>query len=211
MNRINTLVLSGGTIHDFRGCGQSIRAALREDDRFAVTYVEEDLSVFDPPGLEPFDLVVLYYTRGEVTDTRKNGLLNWLAAGKGFVGIHAAVGAFRNSPEYRAMIGGCFMMHPPVREYQVSVVDPEHPITKGIVEFMVKDEQFIIDHDRRANVLCTALHRGEARPVAWTKSWGEGRVFYLALGHTPEACRHEMFKALLQRGADWAGTPPNEL
>ena len=32
-------------------------------------------------------------------------------------------------------------------------------------------------------------------------------VFWLALGHNPESCRHEMFRVLMARGAKWAGTP----
>jgi type 1 glutamine amidotransferase len=72
---------------------------------------------------------------------------------------------------------------------------------------MVTDEQYILDYDPRVHVLASALWQGAAVPVAWTKSWGKGRVFYLALGHDPKACRHEKFPILLQRGALWAGTP----
>jgi uncharacterized protein len=41
-------------------------------------------------------------------------------------------------------------------------------------------------------------------PVAWTKPWGQGRVFYLALGHDAPACRQEIFGELLRRGVVWA-------
>ena len=105
------------------------------------------------------------------------------------------------------MVGGHFVTHPRYRDYQVNVVDEEHPITEGIVEFMVTDEQYIVDYDPRVNVLASALWQGRAMPVVWTKDWGEGRVFYLALGHDPAACRHGMFGTLLQRGSLWAGTP----
>jgi type 1 glutamine amidotransferase len=44
-------------------------------------------------------------------------------------------------------------------------------------------------------------------PVAWVKPWGKGRVFYLALGHDPAACEHEMFRLMLQRGTAWAARP----
>jgi hypothetical protein len=47
-------------------------------------------------------------------------------------------------------------------------------------------------------------------PVAWTKAWGQGRVYYLALGHNPESCQAEIFRTLLCRGAHWAATPPAE-
>lgn len=198
--------MTGGEIHDYQGCGSEIADALAASGDFDLTHVENDLSVFEAPRVEPYDLVVLYYTLGELSDAQKNGLLNFVASGKGFAGVHSAADAFRECPEYRAMIGGHFVTHPEIRPYQVSVVDAEHPITQGLVEFMVEDEMYVLDYDPRVNVLCSSLWQGCAVPVAWTKSWGKGRVFYLALGHHVEACQHEMFRLLLQRGAKWAGT-----
>ncbi|MBI4532230.1 MAG: ThuA domain-containing protein [Candidatus Latescibacteria bacterium] len=204
MEKIKTLLFTGGQIHDFKGCGAAIDNALIASGEFDITRVEDDLSALVTPRLDPYDLVVFFYTVGEITDTQKNGLLNYVAGGKGFVGIHPAADSFRECPEYRAMIGGYFVTHPHFRDYQVSIVDPEHPITQGLVEFVVKDEQYILDYDTRVHVLCSALYKGRAMPVAWTKGWGKGRVFYLALGHNPEACTHDMFRLLLARGAVWA-------
>ena len=105
------------------------------------------------------------------------------------------------------MVGGYFVTHPHYRDYQVSVVDSDHAITEGLTEFIVRDEQYILDYDPRVDVLCSALYQGRAVPVAWTKSWGEGRVFYLALGHDADACRHDIFRTMLQRGVLWAAQP----
>lgn len=105
------------------------------------------------------------------------------------------------------MVGGYFVTHPRYRDYQVSIVDTEHPITEGLDETVVTDEQYILDYDPRNHVLASALWEGSAMPVAWTKNWGDGRVFYLALGHDAPACEHEIFGTMLQRGALWAGTP----
>jgi type 1 glutamine amidotransferase len=202
---IKTLVFAGGTIHDFKGVGGAARAILEADGGFDVDYVEEDLDVFT--RLDPYDLLVFHYTLGELTDAQKNGLLNWVASGKGYAGIHSAADSFRGCPEYRALVGGHFVTHPKYRDYQVSIVDDTHPITEGIVEFFVKDEQYIVDYDPRVQVLASALWKGTAVPVAWTKPWGAGQVFYLALGHDAAACEHELFKTLLVRGARWAATP----
>jgi len=204
MPRIKTLVFTGGEIHDFKGCGEAIVEALSQNEQFEITKVENDLSVLEAPGLDPYDIVVFYYTVGKITDAQKNGLLNFVASGKGYVGIHSAADSFRDCPEYQAMVGGRFLTHPHYREYQVSVVDPEHPITKDLTEFTVTDEQYILDFDPRVNVLCSALWKGKAMPVAWTKSWGKGRVFYLALGHDRKACEQKIFRLLLIRGALWA-------
>jgi hypothetical protein len=204
MAKIKTLLLAGGEIHDYKGCGPAMLDALKATGDFDLTYVENDLSLFVPPKLDPYDLLVFYYTVGEISDAQKNGLLNWIASGKGFATCHSGADSFRGCPEYRAMVGGYFVTHPHFRSYQVSVVDSEHPITQGLTEFMVEDEQYIVDYDPRVKVLASALWKGCAMPVVWTKSWGEGRVFYLALGHNPQACAHEMFRLLLQRGAKWA-------
>lgn len=206
MARIKTLVFAGGKIHDFKGCGQAIREALAaQPDRFELTYLEDDLDGL-VAALPDHEVLVFFYTVGEITDAQKDALLGWIASGKGYVGIHSAADSFRGCPEYRAMVGGHFVTHPRYRDYQVSVADLAHAITEGLVEFMVRDEQYILDYDPRVHVLAAALHQGQAMPVAWTKPWGDGRVFYLALGHDAPACQNEMFRLLLQRGTAWAGT-----
>lgn len=205
MSRIKTLLFAGGEIHDAKGCGDEIERILQPCEAFEITRIDEDLSALEGQRLAPFDLLVFYYTIGEITSAQKNGLLEWLASGKGYVGIHSAGDSFRDCPEYRAMVGGWFVTHPHYRRYQVSVVDPEHPITRGIEEFWVEDEQYILDYDPRVRVLASALWKGAAMPCVWTKSWGAGRVFYMSLGHDPSACKNETFATLLTRGALWAG------
>jgi type 1 glutamine amidotransferase len=200
---IKTLVFAGGEIHDYRAVGAAVRGTLEAAHGFDVTYVEEDLDVLT--RLDPYDLLVFHYTMGTISPAQREGLLTWAASGKGFVGVHSAADSFRGSPDYRAFVGGHFVTHPKYRQYQVSIVDSAHPVTEGLDEFFVTDEQYILDYDPRVYVLATALWKGTAMPVAWTKSWGEGRVFYLALGHDGPACEHEMFKLLLTRGARWAG------
>jgi uncharacterized protein len=205
------LLLCGGPIHDWRGVGAEVYAALESaaepaGDRIDLTVerIDDDLSVLAGPTLADYDVIVLYYTRGVLADAEKNGLLNYVAGGGGFVGLHGATASFRDSPDFHAFIGGLFNGHPAPREYQVSVTDEAHPITEGIEEFVVFDEQYLTDFDPRVLVLANGLYKGKTMPVAWTKPWGNGRVFYLALGHDVEAARHEMFKLMLNRGVRWA-------
>jgi uncharacterized protein len=206
---IKTLLFTGGEIHDWKSCGDAIEAVLRGSRKFDVDRVNEDLDCLTPARIAPYELVVFYYTIGSITDAQKNGLLNHIAAGKGFVPIHSGADSFRDCQEYKALVGGHFVTHPAYRQYHVSIVanpaDPSTlPITEGITEFMATDEQYVTDYDPRVNVIATGLYQGRALPVAWTKSWGQGRVFYLALGHDGVACQNENFKVLLERGARWA-------
>ena len=204
MPKIRTLLFGGGEIHDWRACTDAAEAALAEAGQVDGTRVNEDLDCLTAPNLDPYEVIVFYYTIGEITGPQRDGLLSFVASGKGYVGIHSAGDSFRECPEYRAMVGGWFVTHPHYRDYQVSVLDAEHPITEGLDEFMVRDEQYITDYDPRNHVLATALYQGIARPVAWTKPWGNGRVFYLALGHDGPACQNSHFRTLLQRGTVWA-------
>jgi len=204
--KIKVLQFAGGQIHDWKGVGAEVSAVLKGAEEFEVTRVDEDLNVFAKP-LDQYDVIVFHYTVGEITDAQKDGLLNFIAKGKGFVGIHSAADSFRGSPDFRAFIGGWFVTHPRYRDYQVSVLDEAHPITEGLDEFMVTDEQYITDYDPRVHVLATALYKGKAYPVAWTKNWGKGKVFYLALGHDGNSCKNENFKLMLKRGTIWAATP----
>jgi len=43
-------------------------------------------------------------------------------------------------------------------------------------------------------------------PVAWTNTYGKGRVFTVTIGHGPETIHRPGFVGLLCRGAEWAAT-----
>ena len=136
---IKTLQYAGGEIHDWQGCGEAIYEAIWQMPQLQITRSKDDLSCLEQERIAPFDLAVFYHTVTELTDAQKNGLLGWVNAGGGFVGVHSAADSFRDCPEYRAMVGGHFVTHPHYRQYMVSVVDPTHPINEGLEEFWVED------------------------------------------------------------------------
>jgi len=201
---IKTLLLTGGPIHDAKTIGDIVQEAMTETGRFEITRVHEDLDVLTAERIAPYRLVVFFWTLGELTDAQRQGLLGHIAAGNGFTTFHSGADSFREDPQYRAMVGGHFVTHPHYRTYQVSVTPVDSPITRDIDEFMITDEQYILDYDPRVTVLANSMFQGRLVPVVWTKSWGKGRVFYSALGHDPKACRQEMFQTLLIRGALWS-------
>ena len=201
---VKVLLWLGGPIHNHHEIGNVIEPALRDYGRFDVTRVENDLDAFLPERLEGFDVVLFFNTLGEISEPQKRGVMNFVAGGKGIVGFHSAADSFRGDPDWDALFGGHFVGHPPYRTFQVSVLDTDSPITQGMTEFMVTDEQYLMEYDSRVRVLCAGLHRGTWVPTAWTKNWGRGRVFYTTLGHNPDSCRDENFQKLLFRGCLWA-------
>ena len=216
----NILLFGGGPCHKFKKCCPVLKSYLAKIPGFKTDYVAEDYDVFNAERIKKYDLVVMYNTCAELTIQQKRGLVEWIASGKGFVGIHAAADSFSKSPEYKAMVGGFLRVHTCPREYIVSLTDNKHPACKHlkgytvkywekwpVYEYKVADEQYLLDYDNRAMVLATTVFRNILWPVCWVKTWGEGKVFYLALGHDVKACKNPFFKDFFTGGAEWAVDP----
>ena len=181
----------------------SILSKVMEKAGFYIT-LTQDLNNLKWERISSFDILLCYYTRGRLTAKQLQGLLSFVSSGGGFVGLHSAADSFRDTPEYLELLGGVFRSHPPHQTFHIEVADREHPITKGISDFDIYDELYILYHDpKQYHLLLYCNWEGEDQPVAWTKEYGKGRVFYLSLGHTKEALTHPIFQEILIRGLRW--------
>ena len=217
------LVMGGGEFHDYEGCCEVMARQLRDLKGYEVEVSINDLERLRRGSIDQFDILVFYWTKDHLTEDQKRDLLSWCAEKGKFVGVHCAATAFRDCPEYEAMLGGRFRKHPPYREFYVTV-KPGHPAMKyfeGITppsewenwrvhECKVRDEQFLIRYDTRVNVAAEAAFNGRLWPVVWTKTWGLGRVYYLSLGHDVPACDNAFFRHLLYAGIGWVDSEEPE-
>ena len=106
--------------------------------------------------------------------------------------------------------------HGPSQPFQLVIRNADHPITKGLPEkFMhVSDELYgwLRGPAKNLTVLATAFapaDKGgsdEHEPLLFTVSYGKGRVFQNALGHTPKELASVAFIVPFQRGAEWAAS-----
>jgi type 1 glutamine amidotransferase len=154
--------------------------------------VAEALKPLSPDNLKNYDAVIFASTTGDLPLPDKQGFLDWIKAGHGFVGIHAASDTFHGWPPYKEMLGGEFKMHG--KQVGVSVInaDPKNPATAEIPPaWAIKQEEIynFKDYDpAKVHELMTlgiSPLDGSAGhfPVSWCKRYGEGRVFYTSLGH----------------------------
>jgi type 1 glutamine amidotransferase len=129
---------------------------------------------------------------GTLTQEENKGLQAAVRGGVGLGGLHGGMGdAFRGQLDFEWMVGGHFVGHPTVGDYTVRIRDFASPITRDLPGlFPYKSEQYYMLMDPSVHVLADAEYAYEGRscamPVAWIKTWGQGRVFYSALGHAPE-------------------------
>ena len=174
----------------------------------------EDLSYFDAGRLDGFD-AVFFFTSGELplSETRKRNLLAFVRGGKGFGGVHSATDTLYQWPEYGELIGAYFDGHPWVHEATVEIEDPDHPAARGLGNgFRLVEEfyQFRSFSRDRVRVLMTLDPRSidlrlpgvnrsdEDFALAWVRPYGEGRVFYTALGHFDETWLDRRFQTMLE-------------
>ena len=203
--QVKTLLMVGGSIHDWNGIGDIVEQTLRDSGKFDVTRANNDLDAFLPEKIEPYELVVFYWTLGELTPEQKKGILGHISNGNGFATFHSGADSFRGDSDWHDFVGGHFTTHPRYRQYQVSITTVEHPISKGIDEFMTTDEQYILDYEKeKVTVLGNGWYKGALAPALWVKPHGKGRVFYNSGGHDPTATTQPMFKKFLIRGCLWA-------
>jgi type 1 glutamine amidotransferase len=115
------------------------------------------------------------------------------------------------------MTGGQWVAHPgnDGTEYLVEIRDPDHFITQGVPPiFPIKSEQYYLHVDPAVRVLATCrfpvadgphVKNGPVdMPTVWTKYWGEGRVYYNALGHQADIVAQDEVLTLMTRGMLWA-------
>jgi type 1 glutamine amidotransferase len=170
--------------------------------------------------LTGYDLIVCGWTQAmtteDLTEGAERGLLDAVAKGTGFVGWHGATAAFRSSLPFSFLLGASFIEHPGGEgvevPYTVNIVDREHEITRGVEDFQAASEQYYMHYDPAVHVLAETTFTGEhlpwldgvKMPVAYTKPWGEGRVFFQALGHLPKDIQAPEVERLVRQGLIWA-------
>lgn len=171
--------------------------------------VENSRDLGDFKRAADFDLVIPNWTMGEIEAGQVNALLSAVSAGVGLGGIHGGMGdAFRSNTEYQFAVGGQFVAHPGPgdRRYAVHLL-PGFPLTHGLSDYEVATEKYYLHVDPAIRVLATTTFEdfeNAVMPVAWTKAWGQGRVFYCSLGHDPEVVSHPTTLELVTRGLLWA-------
>jgi uncharacterized protein len=174
---------------------------------------ETDLRILESPLLREFNLVLPLWTFGELPVLGEQGLLSAVENGLGLLAIHGAASAFLTSRPHKHLLGGQFVGHPAGAQttYQVTFRRDE-PLVQGLSDFVVTSEQYYLLVDPAVRVLATTTIQGGTQrwltgvqmPVAWTRVWGDGRVFYCSLGHDPTTATHPTVVELLRRAACWA-------
>jgi len=227
-NGAKVFLLSGGRRqhHGYRDQALYLSGALENTGRFQVT-IGEDAAILETPAIRKYDLIIVTADRRDdefkFTPGQQEAIFDLVRAGHGYVSIHAADNAAKDwLPAWREMLGGVFSHvgqpdgKPRKGTYTVKIADTGSPITQGLKDFTIKDELYYhMQMQPDVQPLATIEYEGVAWPVAWTRTFGKGRVFHTVLGHRDfgpdkdDPLRDPSLSRLIIQGMDWvaAGRP----
>ncbi|MBX3436662.1 MAG: ThuA domain-containing protein [Planctomycetaceae bacterium] len=188
---------------------------------------QDAASDFTKENLKNYDIVA-FYTTGElpITDEDRDYFVNeWLKTkGHGWIGFHSAADTYRtDNPDhqwYWDICGGTFIGHPwnANSHCTMAVHDPEHPAAKPFgTEFKVQDEIYMYNHWNPENVrvLMSLDYAGSPTPntvnaafgthvpVAWVRSWGDGKIYFNNLGHREDTWTNPAFLDSIKGAVKW--------
>lgn len=172
-----------------------------------IIYQSED----DEKSLKPIednDVLLVFTRRLNTKGKELERFKAYCAQGKPIVGVRTASHAFQNWLAFdKEVLGGNYQGHygsGPTVNVEIKSDAKEHPILKGISNFhshgsLYKNTPIAED----TTLLLTGKTEEYSEPVAWTRIYRGGRIFYTSLGHQKDFKDEPDFLRLLANAVFW--------
>ena len=162
-----------------------------------------------------------------MTQEQAEAVKDFVSSGHGLYSFHNNSIVSEYQPIYRDVQGGAFIGHPPIRPFRVRPTANKHPITEGIGEFMVTDEQHYVYYDKdpkhlileaenidglefisresdeKSGNMAPNTNLGTKSHSGWAFDYGSGRVVFTAVGHTIYAKWVPEYIEIQKRSVKW--------
>jgi type 1 glutamine amidotransferase len=151
-----------------------------------------------------------------MTEAQGQAIKDFVNAGGGFYPMHNSSHISLGCKNYRDVMGGAYIGHPPLRPFEVHATANAHPITAGMQIFMVNDEQHYVAYDKDPKYMILESENrdgltyetdgrrlGTKSPAGWAYGYGKGRVVFTAVGHTVHAMWNPQYLELQKRSVRW--------
>lgn len=208
-DRILVFYKTEGYVHQSIKNGASALYFLGEGNEFGVV-VSKNAADFNSENLKNYAAVVFLNTTGDVLNTeQEKAFMEFVQAGGGFVGIHAAADTEYDWPWYGKLVGAYFESHPEQQQAEIIIKDSTHLATRQIPNPWNRFDEWYNYKNISPNLNIIALlnestytggTNGAIHPIAWSQEYDGGRMFYTGLGHTIESYSDDTFLAHLAGG-----------
>lgn len=156
-----------------------------------------DAALFTKKNLKKYDAVIFLNTTGDVlNEEQQQAFQQYIQAGGGFVGVHAATDTEYGWQWYGNLVGAYFGSHPKIQEAVLQITDSNNIATKHLpnpwkrtdewynFKWIGTDLHVIMKLDETSY---TGGKNADNHPISWYHAYDGGRAFYTGLGHTDES------------------------
>jgi type 1 glutamine amidotransferase len=214
--KIRVLVVTGG--HEFEHDAFFKLFNDNSDITFQDVQHPNAHALLRPESSGQFDALVTYDMHQEITDQAKADFLAFLKEGKGLVVLHHAIASYQAWPEYTKIIGAHYYLEKKIVDgvekarsaykhgmhFKIHVVDPNHPVTRGLKDFEILDETYnLFDVAKDVHPLLTTDEPESNKIIGWAKTYGPARVVYLQSGHDHFAYENPNYQQILKQAIRW--------
>jgi len=164
--------------------------------------------IVSEPPIAKFDPNPVYWMTAEQGKAVKEFVQNGGAA----LFYHNVTYISPQNEDFRDVLGAVTLQHPPLRPFKVKIVNKEHPITRGVSDFVVTDEQHFVKYEKDPKyVLMQSVNEdgltwkdvGTTSVAGWAYEYGKGRVCYLAPGHVISALWNPEYEKIQKNAVKW--------
>ena len=151
-----------------------------------------------------------------MTAEQGRAIKTWIQGGGSLWAFHNNSQASSMNKDYRDVEGAIYTGHPRIRPYKVHIVNREHPIAKGIKDFVVTDEQHYVTYDKDPKYVIArsvnengldytdqAGRRSNTSESIWAYDYGKGRVCFMAPGHMITVLWNPEYVKMQKNAVDW--------
>ena len=164
----------------------------------------------DLPGLENLDdcdVMLLFTRRLKLEGQQLDRIKKYCLSGKPLVGVRTASHAVQTWLDFdKEVLGGNYQGHykeGPMTEVKVSALGKGNPILDGVKPFKAAGSLYKnTGLSKDVTVLLEGNNGEHTEPIAWTRSYKGGRIFYTSLGHQKDF-EDENFLRLLANALFW--------
>jgi len=200
-DKVLVFTKTNGFTHPSIGAGVTMITNLGSTNGLWTTDQTEDANDFTTANLAQYKAVIWCNTSGNnlLNATQQQAFEDFIAAGGGFLGIHAATDTYRDRSWtfYNELVGGIVQSGPNHTSNNFNAdmtIVNSHPAVDFLGTTWNKSEEYYYWRNNGGQLfsgnidLLMVASTGsndydEARPISWYKEYGGGRSFYTALGH----------------------------
>ena len=175
-------------------------------------FMENVKIVSEPPVTDIDEKFVMW-----ITPEQGKAIKEFVAGGGSAWFFHNSSYISSANKDFRDVEGALFTGHTEFRPYKMKVVNTDHPITQGINDFVVTEEQHYLIYDKdQKNVLMRSVNeegleytssehgnQGATCESCWAYDYGKGRVCFMAPGHTIPTLWNPEYVKLQKNAVRW--------